>query len=345
MPPRLPLPSSSSVELCSLASCGSSIPPHHITSPLELALRACQASSSRPFSTTPHRNSTLPAARYKFYQWLKTQGAQLATHKPGVKNYLRGRTPAGDKLNPFPSNEAFVSEPVLSEEARELIHKRVSIDDEPIMVVSADLNVDHRRVAAVVRMKEVEKDWERMGKKLAKPYSRAVMEMLPVHHFGSARDGEPTQPFEPINEIHVHGHTMQQLFVPTSESRHFTREDAAKVFNERMLSADARIPHKELVKHHRRVHEGESEKSSRHKFIDGARAAERGDVIRDASKTEWEKRLTLAVPTERAEFRFKKMTVDDGGFDGRSRRGVGWRYGAPYEDRKKDQVKHPIKYE
>lgn len=36
------------------------------------------------------------------------------------------------------------------------------MDDEPIKVVSADLGVDHRRVAAVVRMKEVEKDWERM---------------------------------------------------------------------------------------------------------------------------------------------------------------------------------------
>lgn len=36
------------------------------------------------------------------------------------------------------------------------------MDDEPIKVVSADLGVDHRRVAAVVRMKEIEKDWERM---------------------------------------------------------------------------------------------------------------------------------------------------------------------------------------
>lgn len=63
---------------------------------------------------------------------------------------------------PFPSNKYFKSQPVLSEASRELIHRRVSMDDEPIKVVSADLGVDHRRVAAVVRMKEVEKDWERM---------------------------------------------------------------------------------------------------------------------------------------------------------------------------------------
>lgn len=265
------------------------------------------------------------------------------------------------------------------------------------------------------------------GKKLATPYSRAVMEMLPIHRFfpdkteedwenereereesldhferPSLVDGdedifvdgdedfivdedflvegdddeeesldqlEPSLddddnqevdfseldsiismqqraiPFEPINEIHVHGLTMQQLFVPTSESRHFTREDAAKAFNERMLSPDDRIPHKELVKFHRRIKDGEDEFVSRQQFVAGARAAERADVLRDASKKDRLKRVTVAVPTERAEFRFKKVTVDDGGADGRSRLGTGWKYGAPYEDRKKDQVKHPTRYE
>lgn len=173
------------------------------------------------------------------------------------------------------------------------------------------------------------------------------MSMLPIHNVDEATtvDSEEMRPFEPINEIYVHGLTMQQLFVPASESRHFTRADAAAAFHERMLPADARIPHKELVKHLRRVKDGQDEGQSRAEFVEGAREAERADVLRDADKSEWEKRLTVSVPTERAEFRFKKMAVDDGGWDGRSRRGVGWRYGAPYEDRKKDQVKHPTKYE
>lgn len=180
------------------------------------------------------------------------------------------------------------------------------------------------------------------GKKLAKPYSRAVLEMLPTHDFPK---DEPIQPLEPINEIHVHGYTMQQLFVPTSESRHFTREDAAKAFHPTMLSPDSRMPHKELVRHHRRLVEGERPGESRKQFIQEARASEKADVMRDASKTELEKRAIQTVSTERSDFRFKSITADDAGPDGRSRRGVGWRYGAPYEDRKKDQVKHPLKYE
>ncbi|KAJ4386131.1 hypothetical protein N0V93_009023 [Gnomoniopsis smithogilvyi] len=332
MPPRLPLPSA---ELASMTSSGSSLPAR--ISPLELALRTCQ--SCRSFSTTPSRNGTLPAVRYRFYQWQKKRGKSLAQHRPGKLNYIS----SGDNGTiPFPSNKFFQSQPVLSEASRELIHRRVSMDDEPIKVVSADLGVDHRRVAAVVRMKEIEKDWERMGKKLAKPYSRAVMEMLPTHDYP---EGHDPLPLEPINEIHVHGYTMQQLFIPTSESRHFTREDAAQAFHPTMLSPDSRMPHKELVRHYRRIEDGQRASDSREKFIKEARASERADVLRDASKMEFEKRATQTVPTERADFRFKRITADDAGPDGRSRRGVGWRYGAPYEDRKKDQVKHPLKYE
>lgn len=156
----------------------------------------------------------------------------------------------------------------------------------------------------------------------------------------------PGVSFEPINEIAVHGYTKQQLFVPAPESRHFTREDAAKAFNETLLSADARMPHKDLVRHHRRVRRmSMDQKASWKQFVEETRAAERAEVLRDASRKERERKITLAVPTERAEFRFKKMAVDDVGHDGRARRGVGWRYGAPSEDRKKDQVKHPTKYE
>lgn len=155
MPPRLPLPSA---ELASVVSSGSSLPAR--VSPLQLALEACQ--SCRSFSTTSSRKGTLPAVRYRFYKWLKRDGAKLQQHKPGKQNYMGKKTGPGHSSLPFPSNPFFRSQAVLSEESRDLIHRRVSMDDEPIKVVSADLGVDHRRVAAVVRMKEVEKDWERM---------------------------------------------------------------------------------------------------------------------------------------------------------------------------------------
>lgn len=166
--------------------------------------------------------------------------------------------------------------------------------------------------------------------------------MVPTHSFPPDK---PITPFEPINEIHVHGYTMQQLFVPTSESREFTREDAAKAFHHTMLSADERIPHKELVEYHRRVEKGMTPRESREKFIEEARKSQELDEAREAEAGEWEKKMTTAVTTDRFEFRFKKMTVDDVGLDGRSRRGVGWRYGIPFEDRKKNQIKIPTKIE
>lgn len=178
------------------------------------------------------------------------------------------------------------------------------------------------------------------GKKLATPYSRAILEMVPTHNYPENR---PRVPLEPFNEIHVHGYTMQQLFVPTSESRHFTREDAAKAFHHTMLSADDRIPHKELVQHRRRVHEGMRERESEVIFKEEARKSQQNDEDRVKQAEEHEKRLTQTVPTARFEFRFKKMAVDDVGKTGRARSGVGWRYGFPYEDRKRDQVKIPTK--
>lgn len=169
-----------------------------------------------------------------------------------------------------------------------------------------------------------------------------MMEMLPTHHY--AKD-QPLAPLEAINEIHVHGYTMQQLFVPTSESRHFTREDAAKAFHHTMLSPDDRMPHKELVEHLRRLKEGKRERESKEAFITAARASEQALVTANAVIQEREKRMTTVIPTERFEIRIKKMAVDDVGKHGRARSGVGWRYGAPYEDRKKNQVKIKSKIE
>lgn len=89
---------------------------------------------------------------------MKTKGKELKHHKRGQTNYVGGSDVKG---LPFPSNKTFTSYPVLSEDAREMIYRRVVEKEEPVMVVSADLGVDHRRVAAVVRMKAVEKEWER----------------------------------------------------------------------------------------------------------------------------------------------------------------------------------------
>lgn len=55
-------------------------------------------------------------------------------------------------------NPQFVSKPILTDGARELIWSKVIEKGETIKAVSAELGVDINRVAAVVRLKEVEKD-------------------------------------------------------------------------------------------------------------------------------------------------------------------------------------------
>lgn len=60
---------------------------------------------------------------------------------------------------PFPLNPLFRSQPVLDEHTKELIWKKVIQRGDAIKAVSAEMGVDVRRVAAVVRMKQIEKQW------------------------------------------------------------------------------------------------------------------------------------------------------------------------------------------
>jgi hypothetical protein len=63
-----------------------------------------------------------------------------------------------ENLNPFPLNPWFRSQPVLSEELKEDIYKKVK-QGKTVREVSEDYRVSMERVGAVVRMKEMEHDW------------------------------------------------------------------------------------------------------------------------------------------------------------------------------------------
>jgi hypothetical protein len=120
------------------------------------------------------------------HAWLNGPGKAFLQPLPGSTNYLgayrhgvllRAREAAqrgknleeGDNLpketlrdlRPFPLNDGFVSQPVLSEELREDVWYKVMRQGKSIKVVSALLGIEMSRVAAVVRLKEVEKMWER----------------------------------------------------------------------------------------------------------------------------------------------------------------------------------------
>lgn len=103
------------------------------------------------------------------FQWLAKEGSELKSHVPGRTNYLtrlkerrqRGEEGANSKAaltHPFPLNPYFSAENILSEELRNEIHARVTgKNKKSVRAVSVELGVDMRRVAAVVRLVELEK--------------------------------------------------------------------------------------------------------------------------------------------------------------------------------------------
>jgi hypothetical protein len=62
-----------------------------------------------------------------------------------------------EDLRPFPLNQHFVSESVLSEPLRQEIWKRVKVEGKSVRTVSVELGVEMRRVGAVVRLVELER--------------------------------------------------------------------------------------------------------------------------------------------------------------------------------------------
>lgn len=134
---------------------------------------------------------------------------------------------------------------------------------------------------------------------------------------------------------------MKQLYWPTSESRHFTREDAAKAFHRKMLSADARVPHPELVQMERDLLEGKNPHEAKMRFIEAVKESEQRAAETRAREVQNQEQGTTRINTKRFEFRFKAINAEDVGPDGRKITAVGARYGRPSYDRVKGAIKIP----
>jgi len=249
-------------------------------------------------------------------------------------------------LRPFPQNKEFLSERVTSEELREAVWSKVMREGMSVKAVSVLMGVEMSRVGAIVRLKEVEKQWLTEGKTLARPYAKAVLAMLPKTPYDPENLNGKPKAFhfhEPINDLPVHSSTVNQIWHPTSESRHFTRSDAARVFDEKLLPADKRVPHPELALLQKDRLAGVPEEA----IIEAANKREHHAFVKkqaaEQKRREWEIKSTKSVDQGRWEFKFKEMSVDAAGLDGRGARGVGWRYGMPHSDRKRGQVKIPTR--
>lgn len=104
------------------------------------------------------------------FAWLDGPGESFRHPLPHSTNYLSAYDRNGKLLRegedtkesrvdlmPFPLNNHFISESILSEQLREEIWRRVQLDKKSVRTVSVELGVEMRRVGAVVRLVELEK--------------------------------------------------------------------------------------------------------------------------------------------------------------------------------------------
>jgi hypothetical protein len=159
--------------------------------------------------------------------------------------------------------------------------------------------------------------------------------MLPKTPFSPTK----VTPHESINDLFVHPSTRKQLFLPTSESRQFTRVDAARAFSPILLPADNRIPHPELITLEREHLDGLSrqERFDRQAARDAEAAALK--AREEEKRAAYEAKKIRVVPGRRWDFKFEDVSVEKAGRDGKGRHAVGVRYGTVHMDRKRGQIK------
>ena len=168
--------------------------------------------------------------------------------------------------------------------------------------------------------------------------------MLPKTTFDSNK--RSVRAHESINDLTVHPATRQQLFYPTSESRQFTRTDAAKAFSPTLLPADKRIPHQNLLQIELWNVDPSLDKDKVHvKLREMLKDQAAAKVVAEQKRLVWEETTKKTVPGRRWDFTFQDISADEVGKDGRSRKGVGYRYGMPHTDRKRGEVKIPTSVE
>jgi len=122
------------------------------------------------------RNGNLMRARNVGARKVRASGLKEDEEKEKVGARALPRETTED-LMPFPLNRRFWSQAVLSEELKDSVWKRVMEDGKSVRDVSAVLGVEMRRVAAVVRLKAVEKEWE---KQVCEPTSLSPQCLLSV---------------------------------------------------------------------------------------------------------------------------------------------------------------------
>lgn len=165
MPPSLIPKNCSSIISSSQSSCRTG------------SIRVAQPLRSFSVSAKNHGRTNL---RRKLYEWLHGPGEAFKEPMEGSPNYLSAYDKKGNlkraqfaspgeplppatamDLRPFPKNDSFVSQAVTSEALREVVWEKIMKNGLSVKEVSKELGIEMSRVGAIVRLKEVEKAWQR----------------------------------------------------------------------------------------------------------------------------------------------------------------------------------------
>ncbi|KAF3919795.1 hypothetical protein ABW20_dc0109160 [Dactylellina cionopaga] len=149
-----------------------------------------------------------------------------------------------------------------------------------------------------------------------------VHAMMPVTAY------KPFPQHESITDLRIHPATNNQLFLSVPESMAFNRKDAGDALG--ILPADVRMPHSELVE----VERMKLRSIPIDDMIKVEMQREQDEMAEIKLKKErMEKKGKAGVVVESERFRFRLKPAVTGL--------VGYRYGAPHEDRKRGVVKIP----
>ncbi|KAI9492388.1 eukaryotic mitochondrial regulator protein-domain-containing protein [Zychaea mexicana] len=159
----------------------------------------------------------LSRRRRRFHEWAREGGgARFARPSQGTTNYL--------STTPFPSNPLFQPRPPLTDAARQEIYDTFTENPEDwsIRKLATKYGISMRRVEAVLKLKEAEKELEMNGVALQKKFAKGMEKLM-------GADQSVTPLIEPL--VDIFPKVKKPTFSLVEEDAAFTEQDAAKALN------------------------------------------------------------------------------------------------------------------
>ncbi|KAG2226153.1 hypothetical protein INT45_003298 [Circinella minor] len=159
----------------------------------------------------------LSSRRRQFHAWVREGGgARFVRPSQGTTNYL-GATP-------FPSNPLFQPRPPLTDAARQEIYDTYTENPEDwsSRKLATKFGISMRRVEAVLKLKEAEKQMEMDGVPIQKKFTKGIEKLM-------GADQSITPLTEPL--VDIFPKVKKPTFKSVDEDVDFTEQDAAKTLN------------------------------------------------------------------------------------------------------------------